>query len=53
MDTVQSIKQRFEIIGNDPKLNRALEKAIQQSVGVDALKRHRVILPRRCGETRA
>jgi len=29
MDTVQSIKQRFEIIGNDPKLNRALEKAIQ------------------------
>jgi transcriptional regulator with PAS, ATPase and Fis domain len=29
MDTVQSIKQRFEIIGNDPKLNRAIEKAIQ------------------------
>ena len=29
MDTVQSIKQRFEIIGNDPKLNRAVEKAIQ------------------------
>ena len=29
METVQSIKQRFEIIGNDPKLNRALEKAIQ------------------------
>ncbi|HRA72676.1 MAG TPA: sigma-54 dependent transcriptional regulator, partial [Flavobacterium sp.] len=27
--TVQSIKQRFEIIGNDPKLNRAIEKAIQ------------------------
>ncbi len=29
METVQSVKQRFEIIGNDPKLNRALEKAIQ------------------------
>ena len=31
METVQSIKQRFEIIGNDPKLNRAIEKAIQVS----------------------
>ena len=29
METIQSIKQRFEIIGNDPKLNRAVEKAIQ------------------------
>ena len=29
MDTIQSIKQRFEIIGNDAKLNRAIEKAIQ------------------------
>jgi transcriptional regulator with PAS, ATPase and Fis domain len=29
MDSVQNIKQRFEIIGNDPKLNRAIEKAIQ------------------------
>lgn len=29
MDTVQNIKQRFEIIGNDPKLNRAIEKALQ------------------------
>ena len=29
MEGVQSIKQRFEIIGNDVKLNRALEKAIQ------------------------
>lgn len=29
METVQSTKQRFEIIGNDPKLNRAVEKAIQ------------------------
>lgn len=29
METVQSIKQRFEIIGNDPKLNHAIEKAIQ------------------------
>lgn len=29
MDSVQAIKQRFEIIGNDMKLNRALEKAIQ------------------------
>lgn len=26
MESLQSIKQRFEIIGNDPKLNRALEK---------------------------
>lgn len=29
MENVQAIKQRFGIIGNDPKLNRALEKAIQ------------------------
>ncbi|AWM14145.1 sigma-54-dependent Fis family transcriptional regulator [Flavobacterium sediminis] len=29
MESIQNIKQRFEIIGNDPKLNRALEKAIQ------------------------
>lgn len=29
MENLQSIKQRFEIIGNDVKLNRALEKAIQ------------------------
>ena len=26
---MQGIKQRFEIIGNDVKLNRALEKAVQ------------------------
>jgi transcriptional regulator with PAS, ATPase and Fis domain len=25
MDTIQAIKQRFEIIGNEPKLNRAIE----------------------------
>ncbi len=31
MENVQAIKQRFGIIGNDPKLNRALEKAIQVS----------------------
>ena len=31
MESVQNIKQRFEIIGNDPKLNRAVEKAIQVS----------------------
>ena len=29
MESVQAIKQRFEIIGNDPRLNRAVEKAIQ------------------------
>ncbi len=29
MESVQPIKQRFGIIGNDPKLNRALEKALQ------------------------
>ncbi len=29
MENVQATKQRFEIIGNDPKLNRAIEKAIQ------------------------
>ena len=29
MESVQNIKQRFEIIGNDPKLNRAVEKAMQ------------------------
>jgi transcriptional regulator with PAS, ATPase and Fis domain len=31
METVQSIKQRFGIIGNDKSLNRAIEKAIQVS----------------------
>nr|WP_299340277.1 sigma-54 dependent transcriptional regulator [Allomuricauda sp.] len=29
MESVQAIKQRFELIGNDLKLNRAIEKAIQ------------------------
>lgn len=29
METIQSIKQRFGIIGNDTGLNRAVEKAIQ------------------------
>jgi len=29
MESVQNTKQRFEIIGNDQKLNRAIEKAIQ------------------------
>ena len=31
MESIQAIKQRFGIIGNDPKLNRAIEKAIQVS----------------------
>lgn len=29
MESVQATKQRFEILGNDEKLNRAVEKAIQ------------------------
>ncbi|MDO5607458.1 MAG: sigma-54 dependent transcriptional regulator [Capnocytophaga sp.] len=29
MENIQTIKQRFGIIGNDPKLNRAIEKAVQ------------------------
>lgn len=29
MESLQAIKQRFEIIGNDPHLNRSLEKAIR------------------------
>lgn len=29
MENIQTIKQRFGIIGNDPKLNRAVEKAMQ------------------------
>lgn len=29
MESVQAVKQRFGIIGDDPKLNRAVEKAIQ------------------------
>lgn len=29
MENIQSIKQRFELIGNDPGFNRAIEKAIQ------------------------
>ncbi|MGB0305748.1 MAG: sigma-54 interaction domain-containing protein [Flavobacteriaceae bacterium] len=31
MDKIQSIKQRFEIIGNDPQLKRAIGKAIRVS----------------------
>ncbi|WP_010181537.1 sigma-54 interaction domain-containing protein [Aquimarina agarilytica] len=31
MESVQATKQRFGIIGNDPGLNRAIEKAIQVS----------------------
>jgi transcriptional regulator with PAS, ATPase and Fis domain len=31
MESIQAIKQRFGIIGNDPILNRAIEKAIQVS----------------------
>lgn len=31
MENIQTIKQRFGIIGNDAKLNRAIEKAIQVS----------------------
>jgi len=31
MESVQATKQRFGIIGNDPKLNRVIEKAIQVS----------------------
>ncbi|QHI36961.1 Nif-specific regulatory protein [Kordia antarctica] len=31
MESIQAIKQRFGIIGNDPALNRAIEKAIQVS----------------------
>ncbi|HET8885428.1 MAG TPA: sigma-54 dependent transcriptional regulator [Salinimicrobium sp.] len=29
MESIQAIKQRFGIIGNDPKMNRSIEKAIQ------------------------
>jgi transcriptional regulator with PAS, ATPase and Fis domain len=29
MESIQAIKQRFEIIGNDPGLNRAIEKSIR------------------------
>jgi len=29
MESVQAVKQRFGIIGNDPGLNRAIEKAVQ------------------------
>lgn len=29
MENIQSIKQRFEIVGNDPGLNRAIEKSIR------------------------
>ena len=31
MESIQAIKQRFEIIGNDTKLNRAIEKSLQVS----------------------
>ena len=29
MEGIQAVKQRYGIIGNDPKLNRAIEKATQ------------------------
>lgn len=29
MESIQAVKQRFEILGNDPMLNRAIEKAVQ------------------------
>lgn len=29
MSNVQTVKQRFEIIGNDPKVNRAIEKGLR------------------------
>ncbi|AZQ42731.1 sigma-54-dependent transcriptional regulator [Nonlabens ponticola] len=29
MESVQAVKQRFELIGNDPAFNRAVEKALQ------------------------
>lgn len=29
MESIQAVKQRFEIIGNDQRLNRAIEKAMQ------------------------
>lgn len=29
MEDIRNIKQRFEIIGNDLQLNRAIEKAVQ------------------------
>ena len=29
MDSIQAIKQRFGIIGNDPILSRSLEKALK------------------------
>ncbi len=29
MENIQAVKQRFGIIGNDPKLSRAVEKAVQ------------------------
>ena len=29
METTQNIKQRFGIIGNDPALNRSIEKAMK------------------------
>src|SRR5690606_28430804 len=31
MESIQATKQRFGIIGNDAKLNRAIEKAMQVS----------------------
>ena len=31
MENIQPVKQRFGIIGNNPKLNRAIEKAVQVS----------------------
>ncbi len=34
VENIQAIKQRFGIIGNDPKLNRALEKAIQVALPI-------------------
>jgi hypothetical protein len=37
MDTVQATKQRFEIIGNDPKLNRHRESDSGCSTDISVL----------------
>ena len=47
MENVQAIKQRFELIGNDPKFNRALEKAKQVApTDISVLVTERVVLVR-------
>ena len=48
MENILSVKQRFGIIGDNPKLNRAIEKSIQvANSDISVLVTGRVVLERK------